>query len=60
MFCIAWPDAPFTKLSIAEKITNLFFILVLHTDISQLLVCNTFPEPRGALRFKIYINCEFL
>ncbi len=45
MFWIACPEAPFTKLSIAEKITILFFTLVSHTEISQLLVLSTFPEP---------------
>ena len=35
MFCIAWPEAPFTRLSMAENITILFFTLVLQTEIVQ-------------------------
>ena len=42
IFWIACPEAPFTKLSIAEKIINLFLILVSQTDISQLFVFKTF------------------
>ena len=45
IFCIACPDAPFTKLSIAENIINLSFNLVSQIDISQLFVFKTFPEP---------------
>ena len=51
MFCIACPDAPFTKLSKAESITNLFFIFVSQTEISQQLVFKTFPEPKGEFNF---------
>ena len=46
MFCIACPDAPFTRLSIAEKIIYLFLNLVSQIDISQLLVFKTLPEPK--------------
>ena len=53
MFCIAWPEAPFIKLSIAEKIINLFLILVSHIDNSQLFVFITFPVPREELYLRI-------
>ena len=48
---MAWPDAPLTKLSIAEKMTILFLCLVLHTEISQLFVFKTLPLPIGELIF---------
>ena len=60
MFCIAWPEAPFTKLSIAEKIIILFLILVWQIEISQLLVFKTFPEPISEFNFNILINFLFL
>ena len=55
MFCIACPEAPFTKLSRAEKITIFFFILVSQIDISQLFVFKTLPDPICELSFKIFI-----
>ena len=58
MFCIACPDAPFIKLSIAERIISLFFIFVSQIEISQLLVFKTFPEPKGEFNFKILINFD--
>ena len=60
MFCIACPEAPFIKLSIAEKIMSLFFNLVLQTEISQLLVLIIFPVPNSELIFKILMNLSFL
>ena len=48
--------ALFTKLSIAEKIIYLFFILVLQNDISQLLVFSTLPEPIVELSLRILTN----
>ena len=53
---MAWPEAPFTKLSIAEKITILFLYLVLQTEISQLFVFKTLPLPNGVLIFKTFTN----
>ena len=50
----------FTKLSIAENIINLFFILVSQIDISQLLVFKTFPDPIDEFISKILINFDFL
>ena len=35
MFCTSLSDAPFTKLSIAERIISLFFIFVSQIEISQ-------------------------
>ena len=60
MFWIAWPDAPFTKLSIAENITNLFLTLVSQIEISQLFVLRTLPDPNAVFNFKILTNLEFL
>ena len=42
---------PLYKLSIAENIINLFLTLVSQTDISQLFVFRTFPEPNEELSF---------
>ena len=53
---MAWPEAPFTKLSIAEKITILFLYLVLQTEISQLFVFKTLPLPMAVLIFNIFIK----
>ena len=60
MLWTAWPDAPLTKLSIAENITILFFILVSQIEISQLFVFKTFPEPICEFNFFIFINLSFL
>jgi len=60
MFCTAWPDAPFTKLSMAEKMINLSLILVSQIDISQLLVFKTLPDPRGVFKLSTLTNFEFL
>ena len=60
MFWIACPEAPLTRLSIAENIIYLFLILVSQTDISQLLVFKTLPEPSCEFNFKIFINFDFL
>ena len=60
MFWMAWPDAPFTKLSIAENIITLSFTLVSHMDISQKLVLRTLPEPIFEFNFKIFINLDLL
>ena len=60
MFCMACPDAPFTRLSIAENIINLFFTLVSQIEISQLFVYKTFPDPIEVFSFKILINLDFL
>ena len=57
---MACPDAPFTKLSIAENITILFLTLVSQIEISQLFVLSTFPDPIGEFNFKILINFEVL
>ena len=57
---MAWPEAPLTKLSKAEKTINLFLILVSQIEISQLLVFKTFPEPNDEFNFKILTNFEFL
>ena len=57
---MAWPDAPLIKLSIAENIINLFFILVSHTEISHLFVFKTFPDPIEVFKFSILINLFFL
>ena len=60
MFCTACPEAPFTRLSKAEKIIILFLILVSHIDISQLLVPKTLPDPIDEFSFNILINFDFL
>ena len=58
IFCTAWPDAPFTKLSNADKIKIIFFFLVLQIEISQLFVFNTLPEPSFVFNFRILINLD--
>ena len=60
MFCIACPDAPLTRLSIEDNITNLFLVLVSQIDISQLLVFKTLPDPNEEFVFKTLINFDFL
>ena len=60
MFCNACPDAPLTKLSIAENMINLFFNLVSHIEISHLFVLSTLPDPIEVLEFSIFINLFFL
>lgn len=57
---MAWPDAPFTRLSIAEKIINLLSFLVSQIDISHMLLFKTFPDPSLEFNFNIFINFEFL
>ena len=60
IFCTACPDAPFIRLSIAENMINLSFILVLQIEISQLLVLRTLPDPSSEFSFKILMNFESL
>ena len=50
----------FTKLSKAENIIYLFFNLVSQTDISQIFVFKTLPEPKGELSLRIFMNLELL
>ena len=60
MFWIACPEAPLIRLSSAENIIILFFILVSQIDNSQLFVFRTLPEPSGEFNFNILIKSEFL
>ncbi len=57
---MAWPDAPLTRLSIAQNIIILFLILVSQIDISQLFVFKTSPDPNDEFNLRILINFDLL
>ena len=48
MFWTAWPEAPLTKLSIAEKITTLSLILVFNSFLNP-SIKNLMPNPNSLL-----------